>query len=68
MKPLTQEQVLSFLKHPFINFACVAEAFYNDGRQRPAQALLRRIYGVETISEDWRVRITQLRRQLDNEA
>ena len=65
---MTQEQVLAFLEHPFINFAGVAEAFYNDGRQRPAQALRRRIYGVDTISEDTRVRITQLRRQLDDEA
>ena len=62
---MTPKQVLAFLEHPFINFAGVAEAFYNDGRQRPAQALRRRVYGVGTISEATRARITQLRRRLD---
>ena len=61
---MTQEQVLDFLEHPFINFAGVAKAFYNDGRQRPAQALRQRVYGVEAISKATRARITELRRQL----
>ena len=65
---MTQEQVVAFLEHPFINFAGVAKAFYDDGRQRPAQALWRRVYGVKAISESTRSRITALCRQLDAEA
>ena len=54
---MTSEQVLAFLEHPFINFTGVAETFYGDGRPRAAQALRRRIYGVDAISHDTRQRL-----------
>ena len=57
---MTPDEVLAFLEHPFINFAGVAEAFYGDGRQRAAQALRRRVYGVSKISLATRERMTLL--------
>ena len=67
IKPLTTEQARTFLEHPCINFTAIADRFYGDGRKHARQALRRRVYAVDEISEETGQRLAKVRSEIVRE-